>query len=133
MFIFFCYIFQFSNGNSSDLTQSQSSGCGDQQGDENVEPSVKRRKIRSGINNDGDSNKLLGRELVVYDKQSRCLLTEGEYELVLSEVYDSQELHCGNSPKKNASWENVNMNKSDKVLFKLLLYQSYSNISSRKK
>jgi len=100
------------------LTQSQSSGCGDQQGDENVEPSIKRRKIRSGISNEGDSNKLLGRELVVYDKHSRCLLTEGEYELVLSEISESHELQCRNSPKKNASWENINMDKSDKV-FKL--------------
>ena len=97
------------------MTQSQSTGCGDQQGDENVEPSIKRRKIRSGITNDSDSNKLLGRELVVYDKHSRCLLTEGEYELVLSEISNSHDLQCIDSPKKNASWENINIDKSDKV------------------
>ena len=102
------------------MVHSQGSSGGDQQngGDENVEPSIKRRKIRNSLgNNDGDSSKLLGRELVVYDKQSRCLLTEGEYELVLSEISESQASYNRNSPRKNASWENINMDKSDKVYY----------------
>ncbi len=77
-------------------------------------------------------------ELVVYDKHSRCLLTEGEYELVLT---DSDQLSSGSlaaiaavappppppssaspgdrlttSPRKNnSSWENIAVDKTDKV------------------
>ena len=41
----------------------------------------------------------------IYDKNSRCLMTEGEYELLLSE---DQHLTNGDAaPKKNGSWENV--------------------------
>ena len=97
------------------MMQAQSSAGGDQQGDENIEPSIKRRKIRNGLGNDSDSSKLLGRELVVYDKHSRCLLTEGEYELVLSEIPESQNPSKLNSPRKNSSWENINVDRSDKV------------------
>ena len=98
------------------MIQPQGNGGGDQQGDENIEPSIKRRKIRNGLGNEGDSGKLLGRELVVYDKDSRCLLTEGEYELVLSEISETQASCNRSSPRKNASWENVNMDRSDKVI-----------------
>lgn len=102
------------------MVQSQNSSSVDQQGDENIEPSSKRRKIRNGICHDSleNSSMVLGRELVVYDKHSRCLLTEGEYELVLSELSpesssDSSQ-HNSNS-KKNASWEHISMDNSDKV------------------
>ena len=42
-------------------------------------------------------------ELVVYDKHSRCLLTEGEYELVLGDTADTATKISPN--KKNSSWE----------------------------
>ena len=106
------------------MVQSQNSSSVDQQGDENIEPSSKRRKIRNGICHDSleNSSMVLGRELVVYDKHSRCLLTEGEYELVLSELSpesssDSSQ-HNSNS-KKNASWEHISMDNSDKVSYHL--------------
>ena len=83
-------------------------------GEENVEPSAKRRKLLRGST---DDFKVLTAELVVYDKHGRCLLTEGEYELVLSEVNGSG---AGSSekisPKKNnSSWETINVSKADKV------------------
>ena len=72
--------------------------------DENQEPSAKRRKgDRGDEKEDGCEGRIVSAELVVYDKHSRCLLTEGEYELVLGDVDKS-----GNkiSPaKKNSSWE----------------------------
>ena len=106
------------------MTQSQNSGSGDQQGDENLEPSSKRRKIRNGICHDNVENgiKVLGRELVVYDKHSRCLLTEGEYELVLSEIspeLSSPESQNNPNTKKYASWEHISMDNSDKVSYHL--------------
>ena len=112
------------------MVQSQNSGTGDPQGDENMEPSSKRRKIRNGICHDNIENggKVLGRELVVYDKYSRCLLTEGEYELVLSEISpeSSSENHNNSNSRKNASWEHISMENSDKVCFEfLLLYKSF--------
>ena len=47
--------------------------------------------------------RLVSREMDIYDKNSRCLMTEGEYELLLSE----DPLINGDVPKKNGSWENV--------------------------
>ena len=111
------------------MSQSQNNGTGDQQGDENVEPSIKRRKIRNGFGN--DSNTLLGRELVVYDNHSRCLLTEGEYELVLSEISESPNPIIRGSPRKNGSWENINIDKSDKVPRKLFHQNKYRDISRK--
>ena len=111
------------------MSQSQNNGTGDQQGDENVEPSIKRRKIRNGFGN--DSNTLLGRELVVYDNHSRCLLTEGEYELVLSEISESPNPIIRGSPRKNGSWENINIDKSDKVPRKLFYENTYKDISRK--
>ena len=105
------------------MLQSQNGGSGDQQGDENMEPSSKRRKIRNGICHDNVENgsKILGRELVVYDKHSRCLLTEGEYELVLSELApESSENQNNSNSKKTPSWEHISTENSDKVL--LLLF-----------
>ena len=109
----FCFYLQFSNGNSTDSHSSGVNNTNDTQGDENLEPASKRRKIRgNGESPAAFEGKLLSRELVVYDKHSKCLLTEGEYELVLSEV-DAQ----GNSIRKNpsSSWENISLDKSDKV------------------
>ncbi len=61
---------------------------------------------------------MLTAEMVVYDKHGRCLLTDAEYELVLSET---SAIGGGGSaekisPKKNnTSWENISLDKIDKV------------------
>jgi polycomb protein SUZ12 len=47
--------------------------------------------------------KLFGSELIVYDKHNRCLLTDGDYELVLQEV----QANVKGSPKKLSSWETI--------------------------
>lgn len=87
-------------------------GTGSLNGEENLEPAAKKRKVLRGSMDDG---KILSAELVVYDKHSRCLTTDGEYELVLSEVGNSARI----SPKKNnSSWETINLDKSDKVRLK---------------
>ena len=59
--------------------------------------------------------------LVVYDKHSRCLLTEGEYELVLSELApESSENQNNSNSKKTPSWEHISTENSDKVLLSLV-------------
>ncbi|KFM78882.1 Polycomb protein Suz12, partial [Stegodyphus mimosarum] len=60
------------------------------------EPAQKKRKH---LKTQNDEVRYYGAELVVYDKHQRCLLTDGEYQLVL------QELGQRNSPKKLSSWE----------------------------
>ncbi|KAF5287861.1 hypothetical protein FQA39_LY15637 [Lamprigera yunnana] len=69
---------------------------------EDEEPVTKRRR---SISNGRlfEESKLYGTELVVYDKHSRCLLTDGDYEVFLQEVINSTK----GSPKKYSSWENV--------------------------
>lgn len=82
--------------------------------DENLEPAAKRRKLllRGTSNEDDDQkSKLLTAELVVYDKLARCLLTEGEYELVLAEMENNSRI----SPKKNSTWENITIDKEKAV------------------
>lgn len=60
------------------------------------EPAQKKRK---SMKNTAEDIHYYGAELVVYDKHQRCLLTDGEYQLVL------QDLGQRNSPKKLSSWE----------------------------
>ena len=68
---------------------------------ENQEPSAKRRKTaKSG---EEEPARAVSAELVVYDKHSRCLLTEGEYELVLGDTADTATKISPN--RKNSSWE----------------------------
>lgn len=84
-------------------------GAGDCQNQEcNVddEPAVKRRK---STNNNGaviralsDETKFFCSELTVYDKHNRCLLTDGDYELGLSEITCPT---ARGSPRKYCSWE----------------------------
>ncbi|XP_059089799.1 polycomb protein suz12-B-like [Tigriopus californicus] len=94
----------------SPFTQMTNNGS-NQNGEENLEPSCKRRKLLRGST---DSGKILYSELVVYDKHSRCLLTEGEYEVILSETDSASE---NISPKKNnSSWETIGMDKKDRVI-----------------
>lgn len=91
---------------------------GTHNGEENLEPAAKRRKLLRGST---DDSKILTAELVVYDKHSRCLLTEAEYELVLTEAEATTINGSGNgsgggvkiSPKKNnSSWESITIDDS---------------------
>ena len=53
-------------------------------------------------------SRLVSREMDIYDKNSRCLMSEGEYELLLSEDLT---IPNGDLPnKRNGSWENVSTN-----------------------
>ena len=70
--------------------------------DENLEPSRKKRK---GDSEEEEEGRVVTGELVVYDKHSRCLLTEGEYELVMAE----SEGKSRKSPSKTASWEIIDV------------------------
>lgn len=65
-----------------------------------LEPPNKRRKTAKGT---VEEIKLFGAELIVYDKHNRCLLTDGDYELVLQEV----QANVKGSPKKYSSWEDI--------------------------
>ncbi|XP_032664577.1 polycomb protein suz12-B isoform X1 [Odontomachus brunneus] len=69
------------------------------------EPAQKRRKSSTGSikTGGGDEVKQYGSELIVYDKHSRCLLTDGDYELGLQEV----QTNIRSSPKKHSSWESL--------------------------
>lgn len=73
-------------------------------GEENLEPSSAKkrrlpvaranREISSANNIDDDIStheKTLSRDLVVYDRHSQCFLTDGEYELVLTECSFGEE------------------------------------------
>jgi len=75
--------------------------------DENMEPAAKRRKGRweEGAGGGEEGGRMVTAELVVYDKHSRCLLTEGEYELVMGDSDGKSKI----SPKKNASWEIIDV------------------------
>lgn len=70
------------------------------------EPAIKRRKSSGPgngniIRDTGYEQKLYASELVVYDKHNRCLLSNGDYELVLDEVGTTYK----NSPRKSCSWD----------------------------
>jgi len=45
--------------------------------------------------------RVFGADLVIYDRHRRCLLTDGDYELVLKDMGQPE------SPKKQATWETV--------------------------
>ncbi|KAJ4427928.1 hypothetical protein ANN_23938, partial [Periplaneta americana] len=66
-------------------------------------PAQKRRKSSGPLKNSLEETKLFGSELIVYDKHNRCLLTDGDYELVLQEV----QANVKGSPKKLSSWETI--------------------------
>ena len=75
--------------------------------DENCEPAKKKRKGDEGREEEDEEEegRVVSAELVVYDKHSRCLLTEGEYELVMAE----EEGRNRKSPSKSASWEIIDV------------------------
>lgn len=54
---------------------------------------------------------------MVYDKHAHCLLTEGEYELILAEIDDNEnnDKKPNAMQKKNATWENITIDKKDMV------------------
>ncbi|GAB6031170.1 suppressor of zeste 12 [Chamberlinius hualienensis] len=62
------------------------------------EPLAKR--MRNGRSN-SDEEKVFGAELVLFDKHGRCLLVDGDYELVLQEVLIPK------SSGKNSTWETM--------------------------
>ncbi len=59
--------------------------------------------------------KLLSAELIVYDKHSQCLLTEGEYELILAD-FDPDKAKM-DQKLKNSTWENITIDKSDMAVY----------------
>ncbi|CAG9561370.1 unnamed protein product [Danaus chrysippus] len=76
------------------------------------EPLTKRLKSSSDINSSTDNkwSKLYGSELIVYDKHNRCLLTNGEYDLVLHDVTPGgRSATIARSPHKAlmAQWETI--------------------------
>jgi len=73
--------------------------------DENQEPSTKRRKIVETKQKGDDFVRLISRELDIYDKNSRCIMTEGEYELLLSEQQQAVTNGDTSSSIKNGTWE----------------------------
>lgn len=72
--------------------------------DENSEPARKKRKGLEPEETE-PNGRVVQAELVVYDKHSRCLLTEGEYELVMAE----SEGRARKSPQSTASWEIIDL------------------------
>ena len=76
--------------------------------DENCEPAKKKRKGEDEVEEDNEEaeGRVVSAELVVYDKHSRCLLTEGEYELVMAEEESGRNRK---SPSKSASWEIIDV------------------------
>ena len=82
--------------------------------DENCEPAKKKRKQADDDDDDvekeeeeeNEEGRVVSAELVVYDKHSRCLLTEGEYELVMAEEEGGKNRR---SPSKSASWEIIDV------------------------
>ena len=107
-----------SNGNSKhDLKPEgdnhNNNDASSENGDhENLEPTSKRRKMNRDSMG-GGNGKLLSAELIVYDKHAQCLLTDGEYELILAEI-DPDRLKM-EQKLKNSTWENITIDKTDMV------------------
>ncbi|CAH0729927.1 unnamed protein product, partial [Brenthis ino] len=77
------------------------------------EPLTKRLKSSTDLNSSSTEckwSKLYGSELIVYDKHNRCLLTNGEYDLVLHDVTPGgRSATIARSPHKAlmAQWETI--------------------------
>ncbi|XP_049874172.1 polycomb protein suz12-B [Pectinophora gossypiella] len=76
------------------------------------EPVTKRLKSSSDLNSTPENkwSKLYGSELIVYDKHNRCLLTNGEYDLVLHDATPGgRSATIARSPHKAlmAQWETI--------------------------
>ncbi|XP_075978606.1 polycomb protein Su(z)12 [Anticarsia gemmatalis] len=78
---------------------------------DNDEPLTKRLKSSADLNSsEAKWTKLYGSELIVYDKHNRCLLTNGEYDLVLHDATPStRSATIAKSPHKAlmAQWETI--------------------------
>lgn len=77
-----------------------------------TEPATKRLKQSSdnpAPQPDSKWTKLYGSELIVYDKHNRCLLTNGEYDLVLHDAAPGCRATIPKSPHKAlmAQWETI--------------------------
>ena len=59
--------------------------------------------------------RLLSAELIVYDKHAQCLLTDGEYELILAEV-DPERIKM-EQKLKNSTWENITIDQNDMAVY----------------
>lgn len=66
------------------------------------EPSQKKRKMSIKEGN-GISKREFGANLVIHDKQNRCLLKDGDYDCVVEEINVSPISAAG----KSASWERL--------------------------
>ncbi|XP_045450917.1 polycomb protein suz12-B [Melitaea cinxia] len=93
---------------------------------DNDEPLTKRLKSSTDLNSSSTDNKwskLYGSELIVYDKHNRCLLTNGEYDLVLHDVTPGgRSATIARSPHKAlmAQWETIaNENDSESNPFNI--------------
>lgn len=80
------------------------------------EPQPKRRRLSDvSATTVEDASRLYGAELVVYDRHSRCLLIDGDYELVMKEINSSETNGTSPNPpseksprnKGNASWSTL--------------------------
>ncbi|XP_063363645.1 polycomb protein suz12-B [Cydia amplana] len=98
--------------NSGNAANGSSSSTEIMNGD-SEEPATKRLKSSEHVNNpspDSKWSKLYGSELIVYDKHNRCLLTNGEYDLVLHDVTPGgRSTTLARSPHKAlmAQWETI--------------------------
>lgn len=77
------------------------------------EPQTKRRRLSDLSPSTEEALRMYGADLVVYDRHSRCLLVDGDYELPMKELA-AGEIHKASpggaerSPRKgNASWSTV--------------------------
>ncbi|CAG9793984.1 unnamed protein product [Diatraea saccharalis] len=104
------------------VTVTRTSGCSTTNGasssneitnGDSDEPVTKRLKSSDHLNSTSSDNKwtkLYGSELIVYDKHNRCLLTNGEYDLVLHDATPGgRSATIARSPHKAlmAQWETI--------------------------
>ncbi|XP_050441495.1 polycomb protein suz12-B [Adelges cooleyi] len=69
---------------------------------ENTEPSQKKRRMSIKEGN-GVSKKEFGANLIIHDKQNRCLLKDGDYDCIVEELNANPISSIG----KSASWERL--------------------------
>ena len=78
------------------------------------EPQPKRRRMSdvASASTTEDSTRLYGSELVVYDRHSRCLLVDGDYEVMMKEINSTEtngtSPNSDKSPRKgNTTWSTL--------------------------
>jgi len=55
-----------------------------------TEPQTKRRRLSELSPSTEEMQRLYGAELVIYDRHSRCLLIDGDYELAMKEIVPNE-------------------------------------------